>query len=246
MRISAVAFLMILTTMFLSGCGQEHMAAVEDKGTQRYARNSFRIVPVATTQAASVTSVESRDLMAPGNAASNLPRAMVTTGRSPFGQPSRPLSDAQSVTAPPTATVAQNTAPYMPVTGARWQWPVNGKVIQSFGPQRDGISSDGITISAAEGVPIRAAQAGEVAYVGQAIRDYGNMLILRHADGMLSSYAHAKSFTVSKGQQVAAGNVIGYVGKTGSAKTPQLHFAVREGTRPIDPMGKLSHDIAYN
>ena len=91
-----------------------------------------------------------------------------------------------------------------------------------------------------------AAQAGEVAFVGKDTKTYGNIVILRHADGDMSSYAHARDITVTKGQQVAAGATLGTVGQSGSAKSPQLHFAVRENGTSIDPMTKLPHQIAAN
>ncbi len=216
MRLSAVAFLMILTTVFLSGCSQKQVASVEDKGNSYFGRGvaqraftSPTVTAAPVDQVVTSSAIETKDISAP-------------------------------------TTVAQNTVKYTPVTNQRWQWPVQGRVIQGFGSQREGIASEGITIAAAEGDPIRAAKAGEVAYVGNNVRDYGNLAILRHADGTLSSYAHARSITVAKGQQVPAGSVIGFVGKTGNAKTPQLHFAVREGSRTVDPMSKLPSDLASN
>lgn len=236
MRLSSVAFLMILTTLFLSGCASEQVASVEDKGSMKFTRNGVNgknFYSSPTNTAASVSTVESHDLMAPAKSQNAISyRPVQGNGKSPFGPASKPL--------------AQSTVPYAPVTNSRWQWPVSGKVIQSFGPQRDGIASQGITISANEGAPIHAAQAGVVAYVGQNIRDYGNMVILRHSEGTLTSYAHARNIVVAKGEQVQAGSVIGYVGKSGSAKTPQLHFAVREGSQAIDPIGKLPQTVAYN
>jgi murein DD-endopeptidase MepM/ murein hydrolase activator NlpD len=217
MRLSALAFLMILTTVMLSGCGQQTTASLEDKGSGYYGRQPR----------------ENRIAYVPIRAQSEGP------------QPSR--TTAQAYTTPaPFATKTMNSLRYTPVASNRWQWPVNGRVIQNFGPQRDGVASQGITIAAAEGDPIRAAQTGEVAYVGENVRDYGNMVILRHADGTLTAYSHARAITVTKGQQVAAGSVLGFVGQTGSAKTPQLHFAVREGARAVDPLSKLPHEMATN
>lgn len=217
MRLSALAFLMILTTVMLSGCDQQTTASLEDKGGGYYGRqpreNRIAYVPVRAEDAA------------------------------PF--PSRTTAHAPASPAP-FATKSASSLRYTPVASNRWQWPVNGQVIQNFGPQRDGVASQGITIAAAEGDPIRAAQAGEVAYVGQNVRDYGNMVILRHTDGALTAYSHARTITVAKGQQIAAGGVIGFVGQTGSAKAPQLHFAVREGDHAVDPLSKLPHEMATN
>ena len=208
MRLSTVAFLMILTTVFLSGCASTKSAAVDDRSQNFYGRNGgARIASAAPVQAAPTMLVESRDLSAPTASA---PRAL-------------PMQ-----------------------TATRWQWPVQGKVIESFGSQANGVASEGIVIAAAENTPIRAAQAGEVAFVGADAKNYGNIVIVRHADGTMASYSHASRIVVNKGDAVNAGNTIAYVGKTGNATSPQLHFAVREGKNSIDPLSKLPHQVASN
>lgn len=262
MRYSYVGFLMILTTLFLSGCGtnQGTMAALDDKGSSYFGRNgtmtggtgsnmsnSIRYTPY-TQQAVpvdNVSSVESRDLMSPSRTASAAkPVAAKKYGNSPFmtaSQSNAMFAQQMQANAAPASTSATPVA-----ANGSWQWPVEGKVIQNFGAKGNGTSSEGITISAAEGDPIRAAQSGEVAYIGNNMRDYGNIAILRHTDGTLSAYSHARSFTVAKGTKVNGGDVIGFVGKSGSAKSPQLHFAVREGDKAVDPIGKLPHSMASN
>lgn len=236
MRISTLAVLMIITTVVLSSCSSQQAAEVEDKGSRSYStrmQNRMSYVSLETNQAASTPVVESKSLSAPGKTVSAATsNTVVRSKNSPF------MTQAESKMA--SDKVLQSIA------SSRWQWPVTGKVIQAFGPQRDGVASQGITIAAAEGDPIRAAQGGEVAYVGQNVRDYGNMVILRHADGALSSYSHARTITVTKGQQVTAGTVLGFVGQSGGAKMPQLHFAVREGSKAVDPLSKLPHDMAGN
>lgn len=128
-----------------------------------------------------------------------------------------------------------------PVAMSQWQWPVDGQVIQRFDKQ-----SEGITIAARQNAPIHAAAAGEVAYIGHGMKDYGNLVILRHANGEMSSYAHAAQITVSKGAQVKQGDVLGYVGMSGNAKTPELHFAIRSGDHSVDPLGRLPQRVASN
>lgn len=207
MRLSTVAFLMILTTVFLSGCASTQSAAVDDRGQNFYGRSGgAAIASVAPVQAAPTMMVQSQDLSAP---------------------------------------VANTPITSLPMqTASRWQWPVEGKVIESFGPKANGAASEGIVIAAAENTPIRAAQSGEVAFVGEDARNYGNIVILRHADGTMASYSHASRIVVKKGDAVRAGNTIAYVGKTGNATSPQLHFAVREGKNSVDPLSKLPHQLA--
>ena len=211
MRISAVAFLMILTTVFLSSCTQEKKAAVlEDRSNNFYGRNG--VAPL-TQQSAIIT------------------------------QASAPVEMVASAPVTPTPVAAPlSVAPVK----SDWQWPVVGKLTEHYGDKQNGIVSEGITIAATEGEPIRAAQAGEVIFVGQNLNDYGNMVILRHADGTMSSYAHARNLVVAKGDQLHKGSVLGYVGHTGDAKTSELHFAMRVDDRTIDPLTKLPQLVAAN
>lgn len=125
---------------------------------------------------------------------------------------------------------------------AEFVWPVHGRVISEFGIGAGGERNDGINIAAGEGTKIRAAADGIVSYTGDDLKSYGNLALIRHGDGYVTAYAHAKSFVVSKGDHVARGQVIGYVGETGDASSPQLHFELRRGARgeqPINPRPML-------
>jgi murein DD-endopeptidase MepM/ murein hydrolase activator NlpD len=240
MRISAVAALMILTTLFLSGCDQPRNASIEDRGSYYYGRDGklskskVAFTPtfgeVEQTESAELDSVTSSNLAPPVAQATAKPAA------TPMAMNSIkyvPLTPATPVAATTPALVQPAISP------GQFQWPVNGKVIQGYGKLGNGVSNEGITIEAAEGTPIKAAQAGEVAYIGKNVQGYGNMIILRHANGDMTSYAHARTIAAHEGEQVAAGKVIAFVGTSGGVKTPQLHFAVREGDRTVDPLSKL-------
>jgi murein DD-endopeptidase MepM/ murein hydrolase activator NlpD len=114
-------------------------------------------------------------------------------------------------------------------------WPVEGHIISPFGATDSGERNDGINISATLGEPIHAAAAGIVTYAGDELKGYGNLVLIRHDDGYVTAYAHAESITVSRGERVVKGQVIGYAGDTGDVKTPQLHFEIRKGVEPVDP-----------
>ncbi len=116
-------------------------------------------------------------------------------------------------------------------------WPVNGTLNSVFGP-RGATFHDGIDIAAAEGTPIRAIERGEVIYSDQ-LRGYGNIVILRHAEGFVSVYAHNENNLVRQGQRVARGEVIGTVGSTGRVSGPHLHFEIRKHNRAQDPLRYL-------
>lgn len=122
-------------------------------------------------------------------------------------------------------------------------WPVDGgKIISKFKPSSDSAKAkgnDGINISMAEGEPIFAAASGTVVYAGSELKGYGNMVIIRHDNGWMTAYAHARSLTVKKNEKVKQGAMVGYVGATGGVKEPQVHFAMRKGKTPVDPIKYL-------
>jgi murein DD-endopeptidase MepM/ murein hydrolase activator NlpD len=119
--------------------------------------------------------------------------------------------------------------------GGFFQWPVNGKIISGFGATSGGLHNDGINIAAPRGTPVHAAENGVVVYAGNQLRGFGNLILIRHADGWVTAYAHNDTLLVKKGQQVKRGDVIARVGSTGNVSTPQLHFELRKGTEAVDP-----------
>jgi murein DD-endopeptidase MepM/ murein hydrolase activator NlpD len=123
--------------------------------------------------------------------------------------------------------------------GLRFTWPVSGQVIDNFGSMSGGERNDGINIAAATGTPIRAAQSGTVSYAGNELRNYGNLVLIRHDDGYITAYAHADRIAVAKGQHVEQGEVIGYAGATGDVSRPQVHFEIRHDSHPVDPRNLL-------
>jgi murein DD-endopeptidase MepM/ murein hydrolase activator NlpD len=128
---------------------------------------------------------------------------------------------------------------------ASFIWPVNGPVIQRFGKKDSGVFNDGINIAADEGEPIWAAADGQVIYAGNALKGYGNMAIIRHKDNWITSYAHASRLSVKKGDTVKQGELVGYVGASGSVTKPQLQFSVRKDKTPVNPEVYLSRsDVA--
>jgi murein DD-endopeptidase MepM/ murein hydrolase activator NlpD len=127
-------------------------------------------------------------------------------------------------------------------TNSRFAWPVIGRVISGFGAQEGGQRNDGINIDAAEGTPVRAAESAVVAYAGNQIRGFGNLVLLKHSDGWITTYAHNRKILVKRGERVEKGQVIAESGATGNVKTPQLHFEVRQGKKALDPMKYLEHN----
>jgi lipoprotein NlpD len=118
------------------------------------------------------------------------------------------------------------------------RWPLNAKVTSRFG-RRGSRMHDGIDIGAKEGTPIRAAAAGEVVYSDQRLSGYGKLIIIRHSRDMFTAYAHNQRNLVRKGSRVKSGAVIARVGRTGRTSGSHLHFEVRRGSTPVDPLAYL-------
>jgi murein DD-endopeptidase MepM/ murein hydrolase activator NlpD len=133
------------------------------------------------------------------------------------------------------ATAALPTAAPEPASG-RFRWPARGRVIASFGKRTDGTHNDGINIAVPQGTDIHAAEGGRVAYAGNELKGYGNLVLIRHDNGWVSAYAHADQIMVKRDDVVKRGQVIAKAGKTGTVDQPQLHFELRQGAKPVDPL----------
>ena len=121
-----------------------------------------------------------------------------------------------------------------------FRWPVRGRIIAAFGPKPNGLQNDGINLAVPEGTPIKAAEDGVVAYAGNELKGYGNLVLVRHANGFVTAYANASEILVKRGETVKRGQVIAKSGETGNVTSPQLHFEIRKGATPVDPAQYLS------
>jgi murein DD-endopeptidase MepM/ murein hydrolase activator NlpD len=123
---------------------------------------------------------------------------------------------------------------------AGFRWPVRGRVIAAFGPKPNGVQNDGINLAVPEGTPVKAAEDGVVAYAGNELKGYGNLVLVRHSNGFVTAYAHASDILVKRGDSVKRGQVIAHSGQTGNVTSPQLHFEIRKGATPVDPAQYLN------
>ncbi len=126
------------------------------------------------------------------------------------------------------------------------RWPVKGKIISEYGAKPNGLKNEGINIAVPEGTGVRAAESGVVAYAGNELKGYGNLVLIRHEGGWVTAYAHAKELFVKRGDIVKRGDVIAKAGQTGSVSSPQLHFEVRKGATAMDPVKFLASTTASN
>jgi murein DD-endopeptidase MepM/ murein hydrolase activator NlpD len=121
-----------------------------------------------------------------------------------------------------------------------FRWPVRGKVITGYGAKTNGKSNDGINVAVPEGTPVKAAEDGVVAYSGNELKGYGNLILVRHSNGYVTAYAHASELMVKRGDTIKRGQVIAKSGQSGEVGSPQLHFEIRKGSTPVDPLQFLN------
>jgi murein DD-endopeptidase MepM/ murein hydrolase activator NlpD len=159
----------------------------------------------------------------------------------------RDVADEQSRPSAWKASPVEPVAQRSPIKAAQplgglpsFRWPVHGRIIAGFGPKPNGLQNDGIDVAVPEGTPIKAADDGVVAYAGNELKGYGNLVLIRHSDGYVTAYAHASEILVKRGEKVKRGQVIAKAGDTGNVKTPELHFEIRKGATPVDPSRFLS------
>jgi len=137
---------------------------------------------------------------------------------------------------------AETPAKAAEATGAlpTFRWPVRGKVVTSYGAKTNGKSNDGINLAVPEGTPVKAAEDGVVAYSGNELKGYGNLVLVRHSNGYVTAYAHASELLVKRGDTIKRGQVIAKSGQSGEVASPQLHFEIRKGSNPVDPLQFLN------
>ena len=222
---------------------------------QRLVIPRYNASPVAAAAAPATRPPASTPAPAPAAAASDAPSAAGTSGvhvvaagdtlskTARHAKPSAPGPAAQAKPAVSAAvkenepTLDKDAAKLAEGTGAlpKFRWPANGRIIAGYGPTTSGQQNDGINIALPENTPVKAAEDGVVAYAGNELKGYGNLVLVRHPNGYVTAYAHAKELLVKRGDQVKRGQVIARSGQTGNVNAPQLHFEIRKGASPLDP-----------
>jgi len=163
----------------------------------------------------------------------------------PVPVPAAPIPPPPNVAPPISAPTQTAAAPPAPLpeppakSGHGFIWPLKGEVILEYGTTGHGQHNDGINIAAARGTPVMAAESGVVAYAGNELRGFGNLLLIKHEGGWMTAYAHNDTLLVKRGDVVKRGQKIAKVGDSGGVSQPQLHFEVRQGTRAVDPNSVL-------
>jgi murein DD-endopeptidase MepM/ murein hydrolase activator NlpD len=127
-----------------------------------------------------------------------------------------------------------------PMAGNQFRWPVKGRIVAGFGAKPSGKHNDGINVAVPMGTSIKAAENGVVAYAGSELEPYGNLILIRHANNWVTAYAHNDKLLVKRGDTVRRGQIIGKAGQSGNVSQPQLHFELRKGSKPVNPLSYMA------
>jgi murein DD-endopeptidase MepM/ murein hydrolase activator NlpD len=178
---------------------------------------------------------------------------VAVAGALPAVAPAAPVTKLAAADTPQKARLAQaapnaeEPAVQSPVKAAEatgalptFRWPVRGKVITAYGAKANGKANDGINVAVPEGTPVKAADDGTVTYAGNELKSYGNLVLIKHANGYVTAYAHASELLVKRGDTIKRGQVIAKSGQSGEVQSPQLHFEIRKGQAPVDPLQFLN------
>jgi len=128
-----------------------------------------------------------------------------------------------------------------PMAGNQFRWPVKGRIVAGFGAKPSGKHNDGINVAVPKGTSIKAAENGVVAYAGSELEPYGNLILIRHANNWVTAYAHNDKLLVKRGDTVRRGQIIGKAGQSGNVSQPQLHFELRKGSKPVNPLSYMAN-----
>jgi murein DD-endopeptidase MepM/ murein hydrolase activator NlpD len=210
-----------------------------------------RLEPTAKLRLGMKLTVPGAKTAAVAPAAQPAPVAVAAQPVAPVAAPSTKMAAAggppQSARLAQATATGEDAAVATPVKAAEatgalptFRWPVRGKVITSYGAKTNGKSNDGINLAVPEGTPVKAAEDGVVAYSGNELKGYGNLVLVRHSNGYVTAYAHASELMVKRGDTIKRGQIIAKSGQSGEVGSPQLHFEIRKGSSPVDPLQFLN------
>lgn len=171
----------------------------------------------------------------PKQAAAPAPQQTAPTRVASVGATPLAAAPAKPAPAAPTETASLPSEASAPT--ADFRWPARGRVISGFGTN----GNEGINIAVPQGTPVKAAESGVVAYAGNELKGYGNLVLIRHDNGYVSAYAHNGELAVKRGDKVKRGQTVAKSGQSGNVNSPQLHFEIRKGSSPVDPIPYLSN-----
>lgn len=194
------------------------------------------LAPPSASPSAPATVTPERRPMPATATPQGAPQTPVPVAPSSPAEPTE-VPPAQLAAAPPPAPPKEDVPPAR--AGNRFLWPIRGPILSGFGDKPGGLRNDGINIGAPKGTAVMSADNGIVAYAGNQLKSFGNLVLIRHDGGWVTVYAHLDAIAVEQGQRVTRGQGIGTVGQTGNVRSSQLHFAVRRGEQVLNPLDQL-------
>lgn len=208
-------------------------SVVEEVGVVRVSASPKRKPAVAETEitTASISTDTTSVQVTPAVATQSSPVQKASLPAPALTQEARPT---EPIKTPSVASLQEEKA-----TTAKFRWPVRGRIISDFGTKPGGSKNEGVNLAVPEGTPVKAADAGTVIYSGNELKGYGNLVLVRHSEGWVSAYAHNSELKVKRGDKIRRGDVVGLAGATGSVSQPQVHFELRKGNKPVDPLQHL-------
>jgi murein DD-endopeptidase MepM/ murein hydrolase activator NlpD len=220
-------------------------AALAASSGARVAANSSPRKPAAPakvagapprTLASQAESLKAGKTSTPAIKATAARKPTAPTAKQETAQAKMPSETKGSTRDPAPATEPKKTAAASETANPEFRWPARGRIIQGFKPG----GNDGINIAVPEGTSVKAAESGVVAYAGNELKGYGNLILIRHPNGFVSAYANNGDIEVKRGETVKRGQTIAKSGQSGNVASPQLHFELRKGTKPVDPTQYLA------
>lgn len=185
-------------------------------------------IKVPGGQVAAAPAQPQQAMSAPPPAVATRPAVVATTEQPQRAQLANEKTAPEAAESPVKTADATNALP-------TFRWPARGRVVTAYGAKANGKQNDGINIAVPEGTPVKAAEDGVVAYSGNELKGYGNLILVRHANGYVTAYAHASELMVKRGDSIKRGQIIAKSGQTGEVSSPQLHFEIRKGSTAVDP-----------
>jgi murein DD-endopeptidase MepM/ murein hydrolase activator NlpD len=171
----------------------------------------------------------------------NVPLPAINPARSAPAKKA-PSKTAISTTRPQQKVAARTKSLPTPeaMSGNQFRWPVKGRIVAGFGSKPSGKHNQGINVAVPAGTSVKAAENGVVAYAGSELEPYGNLILIRHANNWVTAYAHNDKLMVKRGDTVRRGQIISKAGQSGNVSQPQLHFELRKGSKPVNPLSYMA------
>lgn len=198
-----------------------------------------------STVVASAATSSSQTLNAPKTTTSVQPAAQnVAPAKTVEAEPAKTVAEpAVAKGGDTTIQQAEQVAVVAPqATGiSKMRWPAQGRILSSYGQKEGTSTNDGIDIMVPEGSSVKAAENGVVIYAGDGLKEFGNTVLIRHEDNIVTVYGHNSKILVQRGQKVRRGDEIAKSGMSGNASTPRVHFEVRKNSSPVNPVKYLEN-----